>query len=317
VISLLSSYNNNIYKIYFFSGDIKIIHMSDIHGDFESFDKALEIVKTTDADVLAITGDLSGHLFQGEEKEHFAKINFFLNQNFSINGPIHGLAEALASGKIDAPTIKDKSQLIGVGREYLKFEELARERMLSNYNEFKTRFDTLKQKVVLIPGNWDGKYIDDILSQENLHEKSPLEIGDVQFFGYGSCTDIPIFIPRDFLIDYNSDSIFQYLSAQESKDDLADVVLTHLPPRYFEGKNKRTTGDPLTLAYMFRNSPELILCGHTHGLSIIQDNTSSTFVVNPGNLGRYGNDSFGTFLEIDTNKEGFTKPEFKIYQISP
>ena len=31
---------------------------------------------------------------------------------------------------------------------------------------------------------------------------------------------------------------------------------------------------------------------------------------------RYGNDSFGTFLEIDTNKEGFTKPEFKVYQIS-
>ena len=59
---------------------MKIIHMSDIHGDFESFDKALEIVKATDAEVLAITGDLSGNLFEGEEKEYFEKINSFLNR---------------------------------------------------------------------------------------------------------------------------------------------------------------------------------------------------------------------------------------------
>jgi Icc-related predicted phosphoesterase len=292
---------------------MKIIHMSDIHGDFESFDKALEIVKTTDADVLAITGDLSGYLFNGEEKDFFIELNKFLHTNVSTTGTFHALAEAFASGKV--PPVKG-ANLVKLGEEYLKFEELARQRMLSNYKEFKTRFDALKQKVVLIPGNWDGKCIDDILSQENLHDKSPLEIGNAQFFGYGSCDDIPITTPKDLLFGFDTDSAFQYLSAQESKDDMADVVLTHLPPRYFEGKNKRTTGDPLTLAYMFRNSPELILCGHTHGLSVIQDNISSTFVVNSGNLGRYGNESFGTFLEIDTNKEGFTKPEFKVYQIS-
>ncbi|MEK6826872.1 MAG: metallophosphoesterase [Nanoarchaeota archaeon] len=291
---------------------MKIIHMSDIHGDFESFDKALEIVKATDAEVLAITGDLSGNLFEGEEKEYFEKMNSFLNKSFSTNGTIHDLAEALVSGKLKIPL----ENAVQLGEEYLKFEGVAKERMLNNYKQFKERFNTLKQKVVLVPGNWDGKCIDDILAQENLHEKAPIEIDDAQFFGYGSSNEIPIIVPRDLLIDFDSDIAFQYLHAQESRDDLADVVLTHVPPRYFEGENKKHSGDPLMLAYLYRNSPELILCGHIHEPSIIQDKIASTIIVNPGNLGRYQNDSFGTFLEIDTSKEGFTKPEFKVHKIN-
>ena len=286
--------------------------MSDIHGDFESFDKALEIVKATDAEVLAITGDLSGNLLGGDEMEYFIKINLFLNQHFSINGPIHNLAEALASGKLEIPF----ENTIQLGEEYLKVESVAKERMSNNYKQFKERFNTLKQKVVLVPGNWDGKSIDDILAMENLHEKSPIEINNAQFFGYGSSNETPITIPQDLLINFDSDSAFQYFSKQESRDDLADVVLTHLPPRYFEGKNKINNGDPLMLAYLYKNSPELILCGHTHGVSVIQDKIASTIVANPGNLGRYQNDPFGTFLEIDTNKEGFTHPDIKVHKIN-
>jgi Icc-related predicted phosphoesterase len=188
--------------------------------------------------------------------------------------------------------------------------------MLNNYKQFKERFDSLKQKVVLVPGNWDGKCIDDVLAQQNLHNKSSLEIDNAQFFGYGGSDETPIAIPKDLLINFDSDELFQYLSSQESRDDLADVVLTHTPPRYFEGKNKRHTRDPLLLAHLYKNSPELILCGHNHELYVLKDETASTIIVNPGNLGRYQNDSFGTFLEIDTNKEGFTKPEIKVHKIN-
>ena len=51
-----------------------------------------------------------------------------------------------------------------------------------------------------------------------------------------------------------------------------------------------------------------MICGHSHLVSIYKDNASGTIVANPGNLGRYENDSFGSFLELEIDKELFVKP---------
>ena len=45
--------------------------MSDIHGDFETLDIALEFVKGSGADVLAVTGDLAGSVFGKKDKKAY------------------------------------------------------------------------------------------------------------------------------------------------------------------------------------------------------------------------------------------------------
>ena len=64
---------------------MKIMHLSDIHGDFKTFDKVANRIKESDADVVAITGDVSGKVFDDEKEKSFIKTRYIIsNEGESI-----------------------------------------------------------------------------------------------------------------------------------------------------------------------------------------------------------------------------------------
>lgn len=286
---------------------MKIINISDIHGDFETFDEALEVVRNSDAEVLAVNGDLTGSVFDEKEKKKFLEVSGIfhniLPQIFkATNGNVrtfHDAAEFLTSNKVKA---NDKAK--SGAEDYLDFEKKAKKRMLSQYKEFKDRFDELEQKVILVPGNWDGKCIDDYLAHENIHNKYYEEVDGVKFVGYGGSSKHPIELPQDLIIDFDIDEAFQYLSKFED----AEVALTHACPGGFEGKNLGSPGEYFLLAYLYKNAPSLILYGDSHNPFVFKEKKTGTVVANPGNLGRYKDENFGTFLGIEIDDDFFVEP---------
>jgi Icc-related predicted phosphoesterase len=285
---------------------MRIITMSDIHGDFKSFDKALEVVKNSNADVLTINGDLIGSVFEGEEKDYFIKSyemlsklgpQIYQNTEGKIN-TINGFAKFLTSDNI-----KVDKNLREISRNYLRFEQLADERALEQYKKFKKRFDDLEQKVFLVPGNWDFKCIDDVLAKENISNKTAYDFKEIKFVGYGGSKELPCEIPPDLIVNFDKDEAFYHLSKHED----VEIALMHTIPKGF-GSESRYIGEYSLLSYLYKNQPTLILCGHTHEPSIIQDRTTETYVINPGKLGEYNNDSRKGFLEINIDDDLFVKP---------
>lgn len=229
--------------------------MSDIHSDFETFDKALKVVKDSGADILAITGDLYGNW-----------------------------------------TIKERG------------ESKIEQEMLRYYKEFKDRFNELEQQVLLVPGNWDGKCINDVLSPYNLHLKNPLNIQGIEFVGYGSSDAIPSVIPENLLVGFNQSECYSHLI----KYGNAEIALTHETPRGFSGDKRY--GQPCISKYIKNTAPSLLMTGHSHIINIAAEQEDETLITNPGNLGRYGRDNFGTFFELEIDENLFVHPK-KIYKI--
>lgn len=292
---------------------MRIISMSDIQGDFETLDKALPVVRTSDAEVLAMTGDLSGSVFEEKEKPEFLEaskvMRSLMPQVYQDTQrqvrTVHDTAEFLLSNKVKA-----SDELKKAAGTYLLLEKQAREKMLTTYREFRQRFNDLHQKVILVPGEWDGKCIDDVLAHENIHNKIIEEVNGIEFVGYGGAGQYPAEIPIDLTTDFFEREALEHLSKYEN----AEVALVHECPNGFEG-NGKYSGNFALLAYLFRNRPSLILTGHSHSPFVAREPKTGTFVINPGNLGRYENQDFGTFLELEIDKDFFVKP-IRTYKVN-
>lgn len=305
---------------------MKIMAMSDIHADFETFDKALEVVKASDAEVLAIAGDLSGKLFNEEEKKAFLESKNIIDSigqqlNQATKGQvrnIHDAAELLKNPNVKINYSSNNGEkpidFRKAAEDYLAVEGLAREKMLKTYVEFGKRFKELEglgKKVLLVPGDWDGKCIEDVLSRYSLHDKYPEEVNGVTFAGYGGSPMFPKEIPAPLIVPFSSHEAFVHLSKQED----ADVVITHEAPAEFEGENSRIRGEYCLTSVLFRNTPGLWISGHTHAPYKQRIQTTPTLVVNPGNLGRYENTAYGAFLEIELGEDKTAVPS-KLWNFS-
>ena len=244
---------------------MRIIHMSDIHGDFTSLDTALDYVKDSGADVLAITGDLAGSELSEEEATEYTKALGSLHQ---VSGTINQISKG------HADTFKAASELIlnqklaelkdfePHAETYLKFLELVEERLRKTYGEFKQRFDGLPHdmRVLLVPGNWDGRCIEDVLSEESIDGKT-LKYQGVKFAGYGGSNDLPVnALPPDLAVQFNEDEMYKFLTDSE-----ADVVLSHVGPKMNLNGNLRNQHSSYALSVaMLQSQPNLVLHGHEH-----------------------------------------------------
>ena len=75
------------------------------------------------------------------------------------------------------------------------------------------------------------------------------------------------------------------------------------------GNGRMNNGEYALSAFMYRKQPGLILCGHDHERQIHQDEETGTWIINPGNLGRYKDCDFGNFLEIEVDTKNMDKPD--------
>ena len=295
--------------------------MSNIYGDFETLQKALKYISETDAKVITIQGDLSGKVLEGGEltgrilndKDERNKI-YVLNkimgdilpqiyQNTGKQMTRHDAACMLieSDGKIQG-----SEDLKKVALDYILLEKKAKDKMSENYQKFKEIFEGLTQKVLLVPGNWDGLHIDDFLAKQNLHDKYPEEIEGIKFVGYGGSPEQVPELPYDLTFGFNEDVAYSHLVKNEG----AEVVLSHTIPRHYEnhGSNR---GQYSLLAYLHRCAPSLFLMGHNNFPFVKKESKTGTILANPGNLGRdplNRNPNFGSFLEFEIDGNFIVTP---------
>lgn len=295
--------------------------MSDIHGDFETFDKALQAIRQIgNVDALAITGDLAGSGFNQEEAKYFSDaqeniVNF--NRELRANRNAYGenLTKTCEYVLNDKNAPEDVKKLV---KDYQELQQKDVQYSSNCYQEFASRLEQLSTsdgvRTLLVPGNWDSLNIDDYLAENNLHNRNGRKesIKGIGFVGYGGAGMVPRIKPYDKLVDFDEDEAYNHLTSNED----AEIALVHSPVAGLDldGENSRHFGEYCLTAYMHRNTPSLILEGHSHKPRISKDLKSGTIVCNPGNLGKYDNGNHGSFLELDINDECFVAPR-NIYHI--
>lgn len=173
---------------------MKIVHISDVHGDLRMLERASRLVqKASNADVIAITGDIAGSVLEGDELDYFVGVSQdiqnlrnFLYQN--TEGKIdttRKAAEALAEG-IPELNVENEEETKKHARNYLDLEDKTKQGLRAQYQGVKDILDSMPQTKVLVPGNWDCHCMDDYLSQYNIHNRDKQVIVDgVNFVGYG------------------------------------------------------------------------------------------------------------------------------------
>ena len=294
---------------------MRITHMSDIHGDFETLDTALAHVVKEGTDVLAITGDLIGPVFDSKiavnsngNTEQITYANALealaqvrpkiLQQTQGKISTYHDIAQALTNNSSNAPL-----ELKAFASQYLASEELASKRASEQYSKIGLRLADLPNgiEVVLIPGNWDMKQITEnkILRPSYIHKTSK-DVKGVRFAGYGSSLGIPYEErPIDLTIPFNSDDYSDFLLGLDSPEQSPEIVLLHSGPRFktpYGFSGEEYAGN----AYLAgaKNPPALMLIGHMHNFGIIREPNSGTVISSSGNVGRFPNHNFGTFSEV-------------------
>lgn len=275
---------------------MKIAHVSDIYGDFESFGRALDVISDCRPNVLAITGDLVGNVINDNLINTYSKSVEVLSD---VKEKVYKSTEGRVRNYYDLASFLSKEngrfpeKVRDAACKYLALVILGREKMREQYREIKDILGRLNRDgitSVLVPGNWDGLCIDDFLCDENIHSKR-LDIDGRVFVGYGGATaSVPVGIPLSLLSRLNEYDSYKYLTCCSD----VSVILTHTPP-------SKNAGVPelCMFACLQEIAPILFLSGHNHKTYVGVDERADTVVSVAGNLGRYNNQNYGDFLLFD------------------
>lgn len=275
---------------------MKISQISDIHGDLEKLVAYKNHITKSKPDVVVCTGDLIGPTLTPGEAQQMQYAHGWLRTKFQADVPLKVLLQYLEQedGVPDGAkeAIKDYRDL------ELKSDKNAREqcdKILGIFSQF-------PQPLLTIPGNWDPKnqYFE-WFEEFDIHKKTR-EIGGVEFTGYGGADVIPISLPPTRAVEYSEEELYNLFTQQ-----IPEIAVTHVPPKGILDRTleKKYQGSWAGLAYI-RNpdeSSDLYLCGHVHEVTEAKRPVGlRTLVVNPGNLGEYGDTpEKGRFAEIDYN----------------
>ncbi len=200
-----------------------------------------------------------------------------------------------------------------------KYTKIAEANMQTMYEEIKkimTRTDYLA-----LPGNHDGKCLEEIMKEESLHKKVK-EVGGLKIAGYGGAAIImPIvpsvfteFIEREVEQNGNRGVLSEPMIFLLEKSP--DIAVTHeVPLGAIPGIGNQGLG-----VYVAKKKPALVLAAHMHefhGAYPFQTN-DKTILVMPGKLGlteenteRYA--KLRTFAEIELTQH---KKELKVDKVT-
>lgn len=283
---------------------MKILHLSDVHGDLEALTAVKDYALESKPDVTVISGDLLGQcLSVGEAKEMQAMVG-------NIAGKVQVNGRSISS----VSELKQAIEILlerkdGDAQIYRKIERVFDREAEKQYSDIKGVLDKFPETVLTIPGNWDSTQYFEHFGDFDIH-KETREVGDVEFSGYGEGNSTPILLPPTKVIGYSEEELFALLAKE-----MPEVAVTHNPPKFLRDKNSDGdhVGSWAGLAYV-RNpdrSSDLLLCGHVHeDAGVMKPDGLETFVVNAGNLGRFRDSPVrGCFVEIDYDKEERTSIE--------
>ena len=191
----------------------------------------------------------------------------------------------------------------------------------------------------VIPGNYDSNFFN-IFGDKNLHLNST-NIGEAKVSGYGGADEFPphinLLVRLGEIVNFDHNELYNFLNQEKP-----DIGFVHNPPQGYcdDLYNGRSVGTHSSTKYIHENSPKIILSGHIHeagpngnnpngvkGIRKIENETTgkNTYVINPGNLGRFGlinprtletdiEFDYGTFVELDIEDDG-TATRLKQYTL--
>ena len=198
---------------------------------------------------------------------------------------------------LDARENREKNQ-----EKYVKIAETS---MRLQYEEMEKILEGTD--CLVLPGNYDGSCLEDIMSERNMHKKSKT-IKDIKITGYGSAKGSPSWIPEELREE------FQRIRALNEKKEVVyegseaglfmieedpEIALLHETPFNEEGLQ----------TYIANEQPYIVLSGHMHEMRGINKLGENTHLIMPGKLGKAPAEipelqELKTFVEIDLNKEG-------------
>jgi len=145
-------------------------------------------------------------------------------------------------------------------------------------------FKDKNKKVLILPGNWDSFATVDFLAQvygvKNIHGYSA-EYEGVGFFGAGSATDVgPRSTVSEIEIMKTLEKAHSGLKGIEKK-----VMLTHMHPSGSKSEFSGIEGSISIRKAINKFKPEILLHGHIHEASGIEETIEGTRVINVGKKG--------------------------------
>ncbi|HRZ85439.1 MAG TPA: metallophosphoesterase [Candidatus Paceibacterota bacterium] len=312
---------------------MKILHISDIHGDFGMLEIALNATLKGNPnyfDIVACSGDICSPIYTQQESVMLkALTESFYNlgkigqlKNHQVETVIAEDDFSLIDFIIKLKESAANKPLNGLPEDYIALHNKALEMSKKNYQLFKgilEQFGQTPEKVVLVPGNWDVTTINDVLGESCL---KPAELKEIKglddeqslsFIGYGGSVEyLPGTIPEDLIIPFSGQEAFNSLISTNGQED---VAITHTPPLFMlksRHNHNEPTENKYLRDYLYASKPTLMLCGHTHtnGFEITNTSLKSfSIVAGSGNLGGYrqfsddnkfsGDYGFFNILEID------------------
>jgi len=268
----------------------KLFVMSDSHDDLEALARACDFAQASQANEIVYLGDFSLRPYTPEQLKQVIStqnVRAFVGQKQK-----HNLAQLTANKDI---------------------------------------LDQSKIPYTVIPGNYDSD-LEAVFGNLNQHGKSR-HIGEAKVTSYGGADGIPphlaLLDQLGELVPYDHRKLYALLNSEDP-----DIVVLHNPPHQLLDTmfNGDKVGTPAATKYVVENKPDLVLCGHIHesgpygpmganpersgGLAVLSHaGDMRTYVVNPGNLGRFEIVDprtlaavkafpFGTFAEVHLEEDG-------------
>lgn len=287
---------------------MKILHITDIHGDMPALQGAVELAKQKDLEVICVTGDILGQVMPREQVHQsysaFQVLYDFMRK-FQMQGEFSNLLAELKFLPSTPPEIT---------RAALAYSNIENQFIHHAEQQYSKSREILRQfpgHVLAVPGNWDTTAFFDYFgdfgdNKHSAHLKS-WEIKGIKFAGYGGAPERAGAVPPSLDIQVSAEELYGFIMQEEP-----NIVLTHIPPFSLCDRTPRkndvtpTAANFAALACLRTVTPDLWLCGHMHqGMGYVNDRYSKTFVINSGNLGKYNGEKttgIASLIELDANK---------------
>jgi len=288
---------------------MKLIYLTDIHGDFE---KLKSLLSETVADVYVIAGDLIDIPFYSMETSiRYHELQYYFHGLRRRMGAEGVLIEDFVDQLLESPDASEEIQ--EKGTRYQQYTIRARRVMQQKYKVL-LNIISMKQnsRVFCLPGNYDMDLKYTSLHEQDLHLHW-YQIEDLRICGYGGAEVWTAGIPERYIVRYQAG-----MGRNEKQNEMyhffravkPHIIVTHQPAY---GVHDRMAaggpfGSPTLRTYCDTNPVLMCLTGHIHdawGVKLVED----TLYLNPSNFGEVtsttGEVSEGGFfyqIEIEAGK---------------
>lgn len=266
---------------------MKIIYLTDIHGNFE---RVKQLLRETVADLYIIGGDLIDIPFYNMEASiYYYEMQSFFHGLRSLMGKDDLMLEDFVDSIMNDHSIDEDVHIKGT--HYQQYTIRARRVMQQKYKVLKNIISMKsKARILCLPGNYDMDLKYTALRKNDLHMHR-YTVNDLRICGYGGADVLTAGIPQRYIIKYLAGV---HSGGQERQNEMyrffrkvkPHIIVTHQPAY---GINDRlASGGPFGSSVLrsYCDSHPVMLCmtGHTHNSWGLREQEKTVYL-NPSNFG--------------------------------